>query len=55
MLSWQGQLLTWSGDVVGVWKEHFEEHLNAANTSSWQEAKSKDLGEFKTPGKGRGH
>lgn len=55
VLSWQGQLLTWSGDVVGVWTEHFEEHLNTANTSSWQEAKSKGLGDFKTSGKGRGH
>lgn len=46
MLSWQGQLVTWTGDVVGVWKEHFEDLLNPANTSSWQEAKSKDLGDF---------
>lgn len=41
----EGQLLTWTGDVL-VWrKEHFSELLNPANTSSWEEAESKDLGE----------
>lgn len=37
VLSWQGQLLTQSGDVVGQWMEHFEELLHPAYTSSWQQ------------------
>lgn len=38
-------LLTWTGDIVGRSKEHFEEFLSLVNTSSWQEAGFEDLGE----------
>lgn len=37
-LSWEGQLLTQTGDVARWWKEH------PANTCSWEEAKSEDFG-----------
>ena len=36
------KLLTWTGDIVGQWKEHFEELLNPTNTSSLEEAESED-------------
>ena len=39
-----GELLTRTGDIVGRWKEHFEELLNPANTSSVEEAGLEDSG-----------
>jgi len=38
-------LLTQTEDIVGRWKEHFEELLNPTNTSSEEEAESEDSGE----------
>ena len=38
MLSRGGELLTQTEDIAGRWKEHFEELLNPANTSSGEEA-----------------
>ena len=40
-----GELLTQTEDIVGRWKEHFEELLNLANTSSEEEAESEASGE----------
>lgn len=40
-----GELLTRTGDIVGRWKEHFEELLNPNNTSSVEEAEPEDSGE----------
>lgn len=45
VLSWQVKVLTRTGHVVGQRKERFVGVLNPANTCSWQEAKSEDLGE----------
>ncbi len=42
VFSWEGELLTQTGDAVGRWKEHFEELLNLMNTSSAEEAESED-------------
>ena len=39
-----GELLTQTGDIVGRWKEHFEELLNPVNTSSAEGAESEDSG-----------
>jgi len=41
----QGELLTQTEDIVGRWKEHFEELLNPTSTSSVEEAGSEDSGE----------
>ncbi|XP_054862758.1 golgi transport 1Ba isoform X1 [Amphiprion ocellaris] len=40
-----GELLTCTEDIVGRWKEHFEELLNLENTSSVGEAEPEVLGE----------
>ena len=40
-----GELLTQTEDIVGRWKEHFEELLNPTNTSSGEEAESEASGE----------
>ena len=40
-----GELLTQTEDIVGRWKEHFEELLNPANTPSGEEAESEASGE----------
>ncbi|XP_070689082.1 paralemmin 1a [Pempheris klunzingeri] len=40
-----GKLLTPTEDIVGRWKEHFEELVNPTNTSSVEEAESEDSGE----------
>ena len=45
VLSRGGELLTQTEDIVGRWKEHFEELLNPANTSSGEEAESEASGE----------
>ncbi len=36
-----GQLLTSTGDIVGWWKEYFEDLLNPTVTSSIEEAEAK--------------
>lgn len=38
----EGELLTWTRDIVERWKEHFEELLNPSNTSSAEEVESED-------------
>ncbi len=38
-----GELLTWTGDIIRQWKEHFEELLNLTNMSPTEE--SEDFGE----------
>ena len=45
MYSPWGELLTWTGDTVRWWKEHFEELLNPVNTFSVEEAEPEDSGE----------
>ena len=40
-----GELLTQTEDIVGRWKEHFEELLNPANTPSGEEAESEASGQ----------
>jgi len=42
-----GELLNQMQDIVGRWKEHFEELLNPTNMSTEEEAESEDSG--KTP------
>ena len=54
VLSRGGELLTQTEDIVGRWKEHFEELLNPANTSSGEEAESEASGEAPTHILGRG-
>ena len=44
VLSRGGELLTSTGDIVGRWKEHFEELLNPANMSSVEEVELEDPG-----------
>ena len=38
-----GQLLTSTGDVIGRWKEYFEDLLNPTDTSSIEEAEAEGL------------
>ena len=45
VLSRGGELLTQTEDIVGRWKEHFEELLNPANTPFGEEAESEASGE----------
>jgi len=45
MLSWGGELLTQTEDIVLWSKEQFEELLNPTNTSSEEEAESENSGE----------
>ena len=40
-----GELLTLTGDIVGQWKEHFEDLLNPTGMSSLEEAELHDSGE----------
>uniref|UniRef100_A0A8C2ZPF1 Reverse transcriptase domain-containing protein n=1 Tax=Cyclopterus lumpus TaxID=8103 RepID=A0A8C2ZPF1_CYCLU len=44
VLSRGGELLTRTGDIVGRWKEHFEELLNPANMSPGEGAAPEDFG-----------
>ncbi|KAI3364980.1 hypothetical protein L3Q82_001146 [Scortum barcoo] len=37
-----GELLTSTGDIVGLWKEYFEELLNPTDTPSTEEAEAED-------------
>ena len=46
VLSRGGELLTRTGDIVGRWKEHFEELLNPANMSLGEGAAPEDFGVF---------
>ena len=46
MLSRDGELLTRTGNIVERWKEHFEDLLNPAITSTVNEAEPEDSGEF---------
>uniref|UniRef100_A0A3B3CJV2 Reverse transcriptase domain-containing protein n=1 Tax=Oryzias melastigma TaxID=30732 RepID=A0A3B3CJV2_ORYME len=39
-----GDLLTSTGDIVGRWKEYFEDLLNPADTPSVEEAEAEDIG-----------
>lgn len=41
--SWGGVQLSTTGDVVGWWKEYFEDILNLTDTPSLEEAESADL------------
>ena len=41
VLSWGGELLTQTEDIVGRWKEHVEELLNPNNTPSGEEGVSR--------------
>ena len=44
VLSQGGDLLTRTEDVVGRWKEYFEDLLNPTNTPSVEEAEPEALG-----------
>uniref|UniRef100_A0A3B3HV32 Reverse transcriptase domain-containing protein n=1 Tax=Oryzias latipes TaxID=8090 RepID=A0A3B3HV32_ORYLA len=44
VLSAGGGLLTLTGDIVGRWKEYFEDLLNPTDTPSFEEAESEDFG-----------
>ena len=44
MLGLEGELLASTENIVGQWKEHFQDLLNLANMSSIEEAESKNLG-----------
>uniref|UniRef100_A0A3P9I175 Reverse transcriptase domain-containing protein n=1 Tax=Oryzias latipes TaxID=8090 RepID=A0A3P9I175_ORYLA len=39
-----GELLTSTGDIVGRWKEYFEDLLNPTDTPSFEEAEGEDFG-----------
>lgn len=40
-----GELQSLTEDIVGQWKEHFEELFNLINMSSSKEAESEDVGQ----------
>lgn len=44
VFSREGELLTRTGDIVGRWKEHFDELLNLAVKSTMEEPEPEDTG-----------